>query len=93
MDTLRDLIGLDPYLVSQHLENFIKSHNLSYLQTQYINQLSTFISQNGRIQLQTLYEDPFARMTNGEGLDVFDSQSAEQLVDLLEPFLHKASIN
>jgi type I restriction enzyme R subunit len=90
MDTLRDLIGLDPNLVSQHLENFIKSHNLSYLQIQYINQLSTFISQNGRIQLQTLYEDPFARLTNGEGLDVFDSQSADQLLAVIDPFLTKA---
>lgn len=88
-ETLRDLIGLDPSLVRASLDKFTESHHLTYMQTLFINQLGTYISQHGRIEIGKLYEDPFARLTNNEGLDVFDSQSADQLVDLLEPYLSK----
>lgn len=92
-ETLRDLIGLDPELVSERLDEFLQNHKLSYMQTMYINQLRSFISQNGRIKVSALYEDPFDRLTNGEGLDVFDEQSANQLMETLEPFLSKEALS
>lgn len=93
IDTLRDLIGLDPELVSKQLDIFLLAHNLTYMQTLFINQLCTYISQNGRIAIATFYEDPFARLTNGEGLDLFDEQSADHLLELLDPFLKPTAIN
>ena len=81
------LVGLDADLVNQRFTDFIQNNQLSYKQVQFLNQLKRFICQNGRIKVADLYEGPFERLTDGEGLDIFTDSKADELEALMQPFL------
>jgi type I restriction enzyme R subunit len=85
--TLTQLVGLKPEEVNSRFAEFIQSHPLTYKQVQFINQLKSVICRNGRIKVTDLYEGPFERMTDGEGLDIFPEASIEELQFLLRPYL------
>ncbi|NQZ50304.1 MAG: DEAD/DEAH box helicase family protein [Moritella sp.] len=86
-ETLCKLVGLDAEMVSESFTQFIMSNQLTYQQTQFLNQLKNFICRNGRIKIEQLYEGPFEKLTNGEGLDIFDDMRADELQTLMQPFL------
>lgn len=86
-ETLIQLVGLDAELVNERFTTFLQTHQLTYQQTQFLNQLKGFICRHGRIKMADLYEGQFERLTNGEGLDIFNQQSVEQLESLIAPFM------
>ncbi|MGI1938456.1 DEAD/DEAH box helicase family protein [Shewanella oncorhynchi] len=85
--TLAQLVGLEPEEVNSRFAGFIQTHPLSYKQVQFINQLKSVICRQGRIKVQELYEGPFERLTDGEGLDIFPEVNIEELQSLLKPYL------
>lgn len=85
--TLLQLVGLDAELVNQRFTDFMQNNQLTYQQTQFLNQLKSFICRNGRIKITDLYEGQFERLTNGNGLEIFPDVKADQLEQLMEPFL------
>ncbi|MEZ9936048.1 DEAD/DEAH box helicase family protein [Vibrio breoganii] len=85
--TLAQLVGLDAELVNQRFTDFMHNNQLTYQQTQFLNQLKGFICRNGRIKIADLYEGQFERLTNGDGLEIFSEAKADQLEHLIEPFL------
>ncbi len=85
--TLCQLVGLDAKEVDHCFTAFLQKSQLTYQQTQYLNQLKIFIARHGRIQLAELYEGPFERISNGNGLEIFDETHIEQLTQLMQPFL------
>ncbi|ELI6447099.1 DEAD/DEAH box helicase family protein [Photobacterium damselae] len=86
-ETLIKLVGLDAEMVNARFTDFIQNNQLTYQQTQFINQLKGFICRNGRIKMADLYEGQFERLTNGDGLDIFAEAKADQLEDLISPFV------
>ncbi|MDK9771803.1 DEAD/DEAH box helicase family protein [Vibrio sp. B181a] len=86
-ETLIQLVGLDAELVNERFTEFMQTHQLSYIQVQFLNQLKGFICRHGRIKMANLYEGQFDKLTNGEGLDIFNDATADQLEALIEPFL------
>lgn len=85
--TLIQLVGLDAEQVNERFTDFMQTNALTYKQTQFLNQLKSLICRNGRIKMADLYEGQFERLTNGEGLDIFCGDKADQLEALIEPFL------
>ncbi|WP_299792361.1 DEAD/DEAH box helicase family protein [uncultured Shewanella sp.] len=86
-ETLIQLVGLDAERVNEQFTAFLQNNLLTYQQTQFLNQLKGFICRNGRIKITDLYEGPFEKLTNGEGLDIFGDERADQLAELITPFL------
>ncbi|EOX1604924.1 DEAD/DEAH box helicase family protein [Vibrio cholerae] len=86
-ETLVQLVGLDPVAVSELFTAFIQANPLTWKQTRFINQLNLVICQRGRIKMEELYEGPFEKLTDGEGLDIFSDANAEQVQALIQPFL------
>lgn len=86
-ETLIQLVGLDAELVNERFTEFMQTNQLSYIQVQFLNQLKGFICRHGRIKMANLYEGQFDKLTNGEGLDIFNDATADQLEALIEPFL------
>ncbi len=84
---LVQLVGLDAEKVNEAFTTFMQTHALTHKQVQFMNQLKRFICQHGRIKLANLYEGAFEKMTDGEGLDIFPESVADQLEDVLKPFL------
>ncbi|GAM73632.1 hypothetical protein JCM19241_3087 [Vibrio ishigakensis] len=80
-------MGLDAALVNERFTEFMQNNQLSHQQIQFLNQLKRFICQNGRIKIASLYEGQFERTTNGEGLDIFTEEKADELEQLMQPFL------
>ncbi|WP_404972197.1 DEAD/DEAH box helicase family protein [Vibrio campbellii] len=86
-ETLIQLVGLDAELVNERFTEFMQTNQLSYIQVQFLNQLKGFICRHGRIKMANLYEGQFDKLTNGEGLDIFNDATADKLEALIEPFL------
>ncbi len=85
--TLCQLVGLNAEQVNQCFTDFLHQNQLTYQQTQYLNQLKTFISRNGRIELADLYKTPFDRISNGDGLEIFSEPQIDALIQVMQPFL------
>lgn len=84
---LVQLVGLDAEKVNETFTQFMQNNALTHKQVQFMNQLKRFICQNGRIRIADLYENAFEKLTDGEGLDIFSEAKADQIEDLLQPFL------
>ncbi|WP_197703018.1 type I restriction-modification enzyme R subunit C-terminal domain-containing protein [Thiohalobacter thiocyanaticus] len=90
--TIRELIGMDPAAVEAHFTRFLHAHpRLTHLQVQFLNLLKGYISDNGSITIDKLYEQPFTSVSN-EGLDgVFSESDIEDLIEVLKPFVRPES--
>lgn len=84
--TLVEIVGLDGEMLNTHFSKFIADNKLTHQQVQFLNQLKTFLTINGRVKIKDLYEGPFAPITQGQGLRIFDDPKVQQLKDLIEPF-------
>jgi len=91
--TIRELIGMDTMAVEHHFTQFLHNHpQLTHKQVQFMNLLKQFISENGGIEADRLYEAPFTSVSH-EGIDgVFSMDDADELVELLGPFLRKTQL-
>lgn len=86
--TLSQLVGLDAEQVNACFTEFLQQNQLTYQQTQYLNQLKTFISRNGRIELKDLYTtSPFQQISNGNGLEIFNEPQIDALIQVMQPFI------
>jgi type I restriction enzyme, R subunit len=92
--TLRELVGLNPQAVEKHFTDFLHQHpNLTAQQVRFMNLLKSYIAQNGVIELKTLYEEPFTRVS-AEGIDgVFREKDVDALVSVLRPFMPVSQVN
>lgn len=91
--TLREIIGLDASAVEEHFKAFLHEHPaLTARQVRFMNLLKNYISENGAIRVETLYEKPFTSVSY-EGVDgVFTPDDVDDLVTVLKPFLTKDGI-
>jgi type I restriction enzyme R subunit len=83
---LVEIVGLDGEMLNKHFSAFIADHKLTHQQVQFLNQLKTFLSINGRVKIADLYQGPFAPITQGAGLRIFDEPHVQELTDLIKPF-------
>ena len=88
--TIRELIGLNPEAVEAHFQDFLHKHGtLTAKQVQFMNLLKTYLSQNGFIVVDKLYEAPFISVSD-QGIDgVFQPDDADELFAVLKPYLRK----
>jgi type I restriction enzyme R subunit len=86
--TVREIIGLDPQAIEEHFKGFLHTHpTLTAQQVRFINLLKTYVAQHGSIEIDTLYEEPFASVAH-QGIDgVFPPDDVGELIAVLEPFL------
>ncbi len=83
---LRSIVGMDAEAVNTRFAAFIQSYpELSAKQVQFLGMLKRQIAQSGAIELERLYEMPFAAI--GDLEEVFsDEQQIEQLIALVSSF-------
>ena len=83
---LLDIVGLDEEIVSERIEEFIQKHHgeLNSTQMKFLTILGSFIKQNGRIEIDDLYQSPFTSIST-EGIDgVFPEKLADELADIIK---------
>lgn len=84
---IRSIVGMDPAAVQARFQAFVQQHpGLTAKQTRFLSLLQNHIIQNGTIEVDRLYEDPFTSVDAG-GLDgVFPDSQADELVSIVSSF-------
>ena len=81
-----DLIGLSAEKVNAAFSEFINQYQLSAVQIQFLDTLKLFLTKNGKIDPEKLYESPFKSFHNN-GIDgVFNSEQADNIFSIIEHF-------
>ena len=89
--TLRELVGMEAGAVEAHFTLFLHQHpQLTHLQVRFMNLLKQYISENGTITIEKLYQAPFTSVSH-EGIDgVFQPQDVTAIATVLKPFMAAA---
>ncbi len=81
---IRKLVGLDRGAASEAFGEFLQNSTYSATQIRFIDQVVSYLTQNGTMDPGLLYEPPFTDIHN-EGLDgVFGDTGATKIIHLLE---------
>lgn len=81
---IRKLVGLDREAASEAFGEFLHNTTYSATQIRFIDQVVSYLTQNGTMDPGLLYEPPFTDIHN-EGLDgVFGDAGATKIIHLLQ---------
>ena len=88
--TIQEIVGLDSKAVEQHFREFLYNHpQLTARQVQFLNLLQAYISQNGGIIIDKLYEAPFTGVHPESLDDLFTPDDVTDLIHVMKPFVKK----
>ncbi|MCG7870983.1 MAG: DEAD/DEAH box helicase family protein [Candidatus Thiodiazotropha lotti] len=86
---LRTIVGLDEESVNSRFAEFVQAYpDLTAKQVQFLSMLKRQIGKSGAIELDSLYEMPFAKL--GDPDTVFDNdEQIDRLLDIVQSFGHQ----
>lgn len=88
---IRKLVGLDRQAAIEAFGEFLHNSIYSATQIRFIEQIISYLTQNGAMDPGLLYEPPFTDL-HSEGLDgVFGDEGASRIIHLLEEIELKAA--
>ena len=88
---IRKLVGLDRQAAVEAFGEFLHNSTYSATQIRFIEQIISYLTQNGAMDPGLLYEPPFTDL-HSEGLDgVFGDEGATRIIHLLEEIELKAA--
>jgi type I restriction enzyme, R subunit len=86
---LRSIVGMDAEVVNTRFAEFVQSYpNLSSRQVQFLGALKRQIAKSGSLEIERLYEMPFAAIGDVETL-FDDSKQVDDLFSIIESFGHQ----
>lgn len=81
---IRSLLGLDKVASNQLFADFILTGNLSADQITFINNIVNFLTKNGTIDKEMLFEPPFTNINNQGITGVFDDAQVGKIVSIID---------
>ncbi|MEI7424373.1 MAG: DEAD/DEAH box helicase family protein [Prolixibacteraceae bacterium] len=81
---VRSLLGLDILAANQLFSEFIQSGNLSADQITFINNIIIFLTQNGTIDKEMLFEIPFTNINDQGITGVFDEIMVGKIIKIID---------
>lgn len=81
---IRSLLGLDKAAANQLFSEFIQSGNLTADQITFINNIISFLTQNGTIDKAMLFEPPFTNINDQGITGVFDDAMVGKIVRIID---------
>ena len=81
---IRSLLGLDITAANQLFSEFIQSGNLAADQITFINNIISFLTQNGTIDKAMLFEPPFTNINDQGITGVFDEVLVGRIVRIID---------
>lgn len=80
---IRSIVGLDRNAADEAFAEFLSSGNLTANQNQFISLIINFLTKNGTVNAEMLYEPPFTRL-HIEGVSgIFNDAKAETIINIL----------
>lgn len=81
---IRSIIGLDQAAANTAFSSFINNPSMNASQIRFVNMIIQYLSTNGVITSDKLFEPPFTDISNQGLLGVFNNQQAGEVVQLIE---------
>lgn len=81
-----NLIGLSAEKVNAAFSEFINQYQMSAVQIQFLDTLKVFLTKNGKIDPEKLYDSPFKNFHNN-GIDgIFSAEQADNIFSIINQF-------
>ena len=87
---IRSIVGLDQAAVNAAFGRFINNPSLNASQIRFVNLIIQYLSTNGIVETDKLFEPPFTEIANNGLLGVFNQQEAKEVVELIDTVNQKA---
>jgi type I restriction enzyme R subunit len=87
---IRSIVGLDVAAANQAFGQFINNPSLNSSQIRFLNLIIQYLTNNGVITAEKLFEPPFTDISTNGLLGVFNDTSAREVIDILEDIGNKA---
>jgi len=88
---IRSLVGLDHETAKQAFSQFISGTSVTANQIEFINLVVDYLTENGVMEPDRLYESPFTDIHSQGVVGVFSSEKADQLRDVLIEIRQRAA--
>lgn len=89
---IRSLVGLDHETAKQAFSQFISGSSVSANQIEFINLIVDYLTENGVMEPDRLYESPFTDIHSQGPVGVFSVDKADQLQDVLREIRQSAVV-
>lgn len=89
---IRSLVGLDYETAKQAFSQFISGSSVSANQIEFINLIVDYLTENGVMEPDRLYESPFTDIHSQGPVGVFSVEKADQLQDVLREIRQSAVV-
>ena len=90
---IRSIVGLDLEAANTAFSKFINNPSLNAAQIRFVNMIIQYLTTNGVIEADNLFEPPFTEISNQGILGVFSQQQATEVISLIEHINGKAKAN
>jgi len=90
---VRSIVGLAVSAAQEAFADFIQAGSLRADQMTFINNIITYLTKNGMIDKQMLFESPFTHIHDQGLLGVFDDAEATKVIKLIDRVNDNALVN
>jgi type I restriction enzyme R subunit len=90
---IRSIVGLDQDSVNQAFSRFINDPSLNSTQIRFLNMIVQYLSTNGYLSSDKLFEPPFTEISSHGLLGVFNTTVAGEVVSILDDVNEKALVS
>lgn len=87
---IRSIVGLDISAANNAFSSFINNPSLNASQIRFVNTIIQYLSTNGVITADKLFEPPFTEINSNGLLGVFNHEAAESIVKTIEMISNKS---
>jgi type I restriction enzyme R subunit len=87
---IRTIVGLEQEAVNKAFSSFINNPSLNSAQIRFVNLIIQYLSTNGIVEVEKLFEPPFTEISNQGLLGVFNQVQAAEVVELINKVNHLA---
>ncbi len=89
---VRSILGLKSEAANQAFSGFIQAGNLSSDQMTFINTIIDFLTKNGTIDKQMLFEQPFTNANDNGLIGIFDDVNAGRIISIIDNINSNANV-
>ena len=87
---IRSILGLDRNAVNNAFNYFLNSGNLNADQIRFIDSIIDYLTENGIIEPEKLFEPPFTEINEQGVLGIFDEVEAGELINIIRDINDRA---
>lgn len=81
---IRSIVGMDQSATNEAFSKFINNPSLNASQIRFVNMIIQYLTTNGVIEADNLFEPPFTELSNQGILGIFNNQDTKEIISLID---------